>query len=70
MHNTTFKINKGGFNRWGMKKMTFFQTTEALPLREKKNKTERGHELLVSRVGCYCQLFSHYKWCCILYSEG
>lgn len=40
MHNTTFKINKGRFNRLGLKKMTFFQTAEALPLR--KNPPKRS----------------------------
>lgn len=37
MHNRTFKINKGRFNCRGLKKMTFFQTTEALPLSKKQN---------------------------------
>lgn len=65
MHSANFKFKRDG-HLCGLRKLTFLYTTGALPFRGKKG----GHQLLVSHVDCYCQLFNHYKWCCILYSAG
>lgn len=54
--NTTFKINKRRSNQWGMKQMTFFQTTEALPLRKKKKKQHNRKRSSVTCFSCWLSL--------------